>query len=92
DSTVSLLSDSAVVLRWCRRKRRRKGGSVIRLGNRRRRGVCVRRRAVVQWGVVVACPLRVLKKMIAGMAANGRLVEAYCWSLPFLRLNLFPLC
>ncbi|KAL8548818.1 hypothetical protein ACS0TY_007908 [Phlomoides rotata] len=83
--TISMLSDSAVVLGWCRgmcrRRRRRKGGS-IRLGNRRR-GFCMGPRPVVHWGVV-------FKKMMIRMAANGRLVEAYCWSLPFLRPQLFP--
>ncbi|KAH6814262.1 hypothetical protein C2S51_023280 [Perilla frutescens var. frutescens] len=84
--TISLFSNSTVVLG--RRKRRRNGGT-IRLGNRRR-GFCMAARPVVHWGVVA--PLRVLKKMIIRMAANGRLVEAYCWSLPFLRPHLFPLC
>ncbi|KAL0389242.1 UNVERIFIED_CONTAM: hypothetical protein Scaly_0281300 [Sesamum calycinum] len=86
--TISVLSNSAVVLGWCRtgrRKRRRKGGA-IRLGNRRR-GFWMGPRPVVHWGFVT-CPLRALKRIMVRM----RLVEAYCWSLPLLRPQLFPLC
>ncbi|GFP91166.1 hypothetical protein PHJA_001260600 [Phtheirospermum japonicum] len=93
-SAISLLSSSGVVLGWCRgagrRKRRRKGG-IIRLG-KRRRGFCLGLRPVVRWGVVASSPFRVLKKIVIQMAASGRLMEAYCWSLAFLRPNLFPLC
>ncbi|KAL3850458.1 hypothetical protein ACJIZ3_012340 [Penstemon smallii] len=89
--SISLFPNSSVVLGLRRRKRRRKGGA-IRLGNRRR-GFCIGFRRVVHWGVM-ACPFRVLKKIIIEMVANGngRLVEAYCWSLPFLRPQIFPLC
>ncbi|CAA3018745.1 unnamed protein product [Olea europaea subsp. europaea] len=90
--TISLFSNIAVVLGWCRtrhRKRRRKG-STVRLGNKKR-GFCMASRQVVHWQVVF-CPARMLKKIVLQMAANERLVEAYCWSLPFLRPQLFPLC
>ncbi|KAL3828950.1 hypothetical protein ACJIZ3_017752 [Penstemon smallii] len=82
-----------MVRRWCRPTRRckrgRKGGA-IRLGNRRK-GFSLGSRPVVHWGVL-ARPFRVMKKIIVQMVANGRLVEAYCWSLPLLRPQIFPLC
>ncbi|KAL3621899.1 hypothetical protein CASFOL_034095 [Castilleja foliolosa] len=92
-SAISLLSNSGLVLGWCRgpgRRKRRRKGSMVRLGNRRR-GFCLGLRPVVRWGVV-ASQFRVLKKMVIQMAVNGMLMEAYCWSLAFLRPNLFPLC
>lgn len=90
--TISMFSNSTVLVGWCRaRKRpRRRRSSTIRLGNKRR-GFCLGSRPVVQWGVMVA-PLRMLKKIIMDMAPNGRFVEAYYWSLPFLRPQIFPLC
>nr|GLL30839.1 uncharacterized protein LOC105644870 [Ipomoea trifida] len=91
--TVSFLPNSAVMTGWCRPRRRvmrRRKGSAIRLG--KRRGFCLgSRTATVHWGVV-ACPFRLLKKIVMQLVANGRLVEAYYWSLPFLRPQLFPLC
>nr|GMD17288.1 uncharacterized protein LOC105644870 [Ipomoea batatas]GMD18747.1 uncharacterized protein LOC105644870 [Ipomoea batatas]GMD20179.1 uncharacterized protein LOC105644870 [Ipomoea batatas] len=94
--TVSFLPNSAVMTGWCRPRRRamrRRKGSAIRLGKRRGRGFCLgSRTAAVHWGVVMACPFRLLKKIVMQLVANGRLVEAYYWSLPFLRPQLFPLC
>ncbi|EYU40656.1 hypothetical protein MIMGU_mgv1a018826mg [Erythranthe guttata] len=89
----SILSNSAAVMGLCRtrRRRRRPKGGTVRLGNRRRRLFFLGGRQVVHWAVV-ARPFRVLKKMIMEMVANGRLVEAYCWSLPILRPQIFPLC
>ncbi|KAH6814429.1 hypothetical protein C2S51_023447 [Perilla frutescens var. frutescens] len=83
---------SAVERGWprTRRRQRRPKGSTIRLGNRRR-GFCLGVRPVVQWAVV-ARPFRLLKKLVAEMAANGRLLEAYCRTLPLLRPQFFPLC
>ncbi|KAL6339483.1 hypothetical protein AAG906_033022 [Vitis piasezkii] len=90
--SISFLSNSTVLVGFCRprrRPRRRKGGT-IRLGNRRR-GFSIAARPVVQWGVVVVRPLRMLKRVIVEMVSSGRLLEAYCWSLPFLRPPLFPM-
>ncbi|PIN05796.1 hypothetical protein CDL12_21657 [Handroanthus impetiginosus] len=87
--SISLLSNSTMVLGWCRPRRRRRR-LMIRLGNRRRR-FCLGPRPVVRW-VVMARAFRILKKMIVRMVASGRFVEAYCWSLPLLRPQLFPLC
>ncbi|KAK4369224.1 hypothetical protein RND71_013016 [Anisodus tanguticus] len=86
-------SNSSVILGWCRplsRRVRRRKGSSIRLGYKRR-GFCLGSRPVVQWGLM-GCPFRVLKKLVFEMVNNGRLLEVYCWSLPFLRPQLFPLC
>ncbi|CAA0833539.1 Unknown protein [Striga hermonthica] len=84
---ISVLSSSGVVVGWCRRhsRRRRKGG-IIRLGGRRR-GFSLGPRPVVP-------PFfRALRRIVIRMAANGKLVEAYCWALPFLRPQIFfPLC
>ncbi|KAI7984257.1 hypothetical protein LOK49_LG15G00933 [Camellia lanceoleosa] len=89
--TISLFSNSAVLVGWCRRRRRRRKGSTVRLGNKRR-GFCLRcRPVVVNWGVVV-CPFRMLKKIIMEVVSNGRLMETYYWSLPIFRPQLFPLC
>ncbi|KAL1537058.1 hypothetical protein AAHA92_29616 [Salvia divinorum] len=90
--TTTAPPSSAVEIGCCRLRRRRrrwKGGSV-RLGNRRR-GFLLGVRPVVQWAVVVR-PFRLLKKLVAEIAANGRLLEAYCRTLPLLRPQLFPLC
>ncbi|PIN06490.1 hypothetical protein CDL12_14459 [Handroanthus impetiginosus] len=92
--TTSIFSNSAVVLGRCQanRRTRQRKGSTIRLGNRRR-GFWLGPRTVVQWtDVAVGRPFRLLKKIVIGMAADGRLVEAYCWSLSFLRPQLFPSC
>lgn len=90
--TVSMFSNSAVLVGWCRGRRRlrRRRVGTIRLGNKRR-GFCLVSRPVIQWGVMVA-PLRMLKNIIMDMAPNGRFIEAYCLSLPFLRPQIFPLC
>ncbi|XP_018827516.1 uncharacterized protein LOC121240377 [Juglans microcarpa x Juglans regia] len=91
--TISMLSNSTMLVGWCRPRRRlrRRKGSTIRLGNKRR-GLCLGSRPVVQWGVMMG-PLRMLKKIIMDMAPNGLLIEAYYRSLtPFLRPQLFPLC
>ncbi|KAG9149551.1 hypothetical protein Leryth_014338 [Lithospermum erythrorhizon] len=82
-STSSFLPNSTAVLTWSqsrRRLRRRKAGCSIRLGNRRR-GLCL----TSQWGVI-----RIFKKLIFQMLANGRFIEAYYWSSQFLRPQLFP--
>ncbi|OIT31844.1 PREDICTED: uncharacterized protein LOC109208162 [Nicotiana attenuata] len=88
----SQLSNSSVIQGWCRprRRARRRKGSTIRLG--KRRGFYLGSRPVIHWPGFMACPFRVLKKLVFEMASNGRLVEAYSWSLPFLRPQLFPLC
>ncbi|KAL1540997.1 hypothetical protein AAHA92_25272 [Salvia divinorum] len=85
-------ASSTVELRWCRIRRqlRRSKGGTVRLGNGRR-GFLLGFRPVVQWAVIVR-PFRSLKKMVAEMAENGRLLEAYCRTLPLLRPQLFPLC
>ncbi|KAB1224144.1 hypothetical protein CJ030_MR2G024420 [Morella rubra] len=90
---VSMLSTSTVLAGWCRSRRRvrRRKGSSIRLGNKRR-GFCLGSKPVVQWGVMMG-PLRMLKKIIMGMAPNGQFIEAYYRSLvPLLRPQMFPLC
>ncbi|KAJ4847961.1 hypothetical protein Tsubulata_012175 [Turnera subulata] len=90
---ISMLSNSTVLVGWCRpRKRpRRRRCNTKRLGNKRR-GFCLGSRSVVQWGVMVA-PIRMLKKIIMDhLAPNGRLMQTYYWSLPFLRPQIFPLC
>lgn len=90
--TVSMFSNSTVLVGWCRGRRRlrRRRVGTIRLGNKRR-GFCLVSRPVIQWGVMVA-PLRMLKNIIMDMAPNGRFIEAYYLSLPFLRPQIFPLC
>ncbi|KAG5002249.1 hypothetical protein AAZX31_08G334900 [Glycine max] len=90
--TISMLSNSTMLVGLCRpqrRRLRRRRGSSIRLGNRRR-GFCLGSRPVVQWGVMA--PLRMLKKIIMEITPKGHWLEAYCWSLPLLRPQLFPLC
>ncbi|XP_016196617.2 uncharacterized protein LOC107637849 [Arachis ipaensis] len=72
-----------------RRRLRRRRGSSVRLGNKRR-GFCLASRPVVQWGVMA--PLRMLKKIIMEITPKENWIEAYCWSLPLLRPQLFPLC
>ncbi|KAI8015831.1 hypothetical protein LOK49_LG05G01670 [Camellia lanceoleosa] len=93
--TISLFSNSTVVVGWCRtrrRLRRRKGGIAIRLGNKRHhRGGYLRCRQVVHWGVIV-CPFRMLRKIIIEMFSNGSLIKSCYWSLPIFRPQLFPLC
>ncbi|KAJ9176653.1 hypothetical protein P3X46_011939 [Hevea brasiliensis] len=91
--TISMFSNSTVLVGWCRPRRRlrRRRGSTVRLGNKRR-GFSLGSRPVVQWGVMVAAPLRMLKKIIMEMATNGQFLEASYWSLPFLRPQIFPLC
>ncbi|KAJ4729071.1 hypothetical protein OWV82_001912 [Melia azedarach] len=91
--SISMFSNSAVLVGWCRSRRRvrRRRGGTVRLGNKRR-GFCIGSRPVVQWGVMVA-PLRMLKKFIMEITPNGRLMEAYYLSMPlFLRPQIFPLC
>ncbi|CAL5191895.1 unnamed protein product [Lathyrus oleraceus] len=89
--TVSMFSNSNLLVGLCRPRRRlrRRRGSSVRLGNKRR-GFCLGSRSVVQWGVMV--PFRMLKKIIMEIAPKGHSIEAYCWSLPLLRPQLFPLC
>ncbi|KAI4354186.1 hypothetical protein L6164_003078 [Bauhinia variegata] len=89
--SISMFSNSTLLVGWCRPRRRvrRRRGSPIRLGNRRR-GFCLGSRPVVQWGVLG--PLQMLKKIIMEIAPSGRWIEAYCWALPLLRPQLFPLC
>ncbi|KAJ9169829.1 hypothetical protein P3X46_017978 [Hevea brasiliensis] len=90
--TVSMFSNSTLLVGWCRSRRRlrRRRGSTIRLGNKRR-GFCLGSRPVVQWGVMVA-PLRMIKKIIMDVAPNAQFLDACYWSLPFLRPHIFPLC
>ncbi|KAF7845628.1 uncharacterized protein G2W53_002533 [Senna tora] len=90
-STISMISNSTVLVGWClpRRRLRRRRGYTIRLGNKRR-GFCLGSRPGVQWGVIG--PLHMLKKMIMEFASKGQLMEAYCRYLPLLRPQLFPLC
>ena len=87
--TVSMFS-SSTVLAGGRKRLRRRRVSTIRLGNKRR-GFCLVSRPVIRWGVMVA-PLRMLKSILMDMAPNGRFIEAYYLSLPFLRPQIFPLC
>ncbi|KAK6940452.1 hypothetical protein RJ641_029983 [Dillenia turbinata] len=89
--TISVLSNSAVLVGWCRgrlRRRRRKGGT-IRLG-RKRRGFSLGPMPVVRWGLVTG-GIRMLKKIVKEMTSNASILEAYYWSLPFLRPQVFPL-
>ncbi|KDO60901.1 hypothetical protein CISIN_1g042695mg [Citrus sinensis] len=93
--SVSMLSNSALLVGWCRgsarRRSRRRRVCTVRLGNKRRR-FCLGSRPVVQWGVMVG-PLRMLKKIIMEITPNGRWIEAYYLSLPlFLRPQIIPLC
>ncbi|CAK7349430.1 unnamed protein product [Dovyalis caffra] len=70
--TVSMFSNSTVLVGCCRGRRRlrRRRLSTIRLGNKRR-GFCLGSRPVIQWGVVA--PFQMLKKIIMDVAPNGRL-------------------
>ncbi|XP_015892570.3 uncharacterized protein LOC107426799 [Ziziphus jujuba] len=90
--TISMLSNSTMLVGCCRPKRRmrRRRGSTIRLGNKRR-GFSLGSRSAVQWGVM-AGPLRMLRKIISEMVPNAQFIEAFCWTLPFLRPQIFPLC
>lgn len=93
--TISMLPNSTVMVGWWRQRRRplrQWKGSTIRLGNKRR-GFCLGSRPVVHWRVMRGS-LKMLKKIIMGMAPNELLTEAYYRSLgPFLRPQLFlPLC
>lgn len=90
--TISMLSNSTMLVGCCRPKRRmrRRRGSTIRLGNKRR-GFSLGSRSAVQWGVMVG-PLRMLRKIISEMVPNAQFIEAFCWTLPFLRPQIFPLC
>lgn len=90
--TISMFSNSTMLVGWCRPRRRlrRRRGSTIRLGNKRR-GFSLGSRQVVQWGVM-AGPLRMLRKIISEMVPNAQLIEALYWTLPFLRPQIFPLC
>ncbi|KAK6937875.1 hypothetical protein RJ641_031383 [Dillenia turbinata] len=81
---IPLLSNSAVLVGWCRgrwRRRRRKGGT-IRLGSKRR-GFSLGPRPVVRWGLL-AGGIRMLKKIVMETTTNASILEAYNWSLPFL--------
>ncbi|PRQ25385.1 uncharacterized protein LOC133738835 [Rosa rugosa] len=90
--TISMLSDSTMLVGWCRPRRRirRRRGSTIWLGNKRRR-FCLGSRSVLQWGAM-AGPIRMVRKIIMEMVPNGRWIEAYNWSLPILRPQIFPMC
>ncbi|GLU21410.1 hypothetical protein SLE2022_375520 [Rubroshorea leprosula] len=92
--TLSMLSNSTMLVGWCcpgRRRLRRRRGGTVRLGNKHR-GFCLGSRPVVQWGVMVG-PLKMLKKIIMQITPNERWIEAYYMSLPFLRRQIiFPLC
>ncbi|AES79000.1 hypothetical protein MtrunA17_Chr7g0234311 [Medicago truncatula] len=89
---ISMFSNSNLLvgLYRPRRRLRRRRGSSVRLGNKQRRCFCLGSRRVVQWGVIV--PFRMLKKIIMEIVPKGNWIEAYCWSLPLLRPQLFPLC
>ncbi|ONH92722.1 hypothetical protein PRUPE_8G191500 [Prunus persica] len=91
-SIAICLSNSTMLVGWCRPRRRlrRRRGSTIWLGNKRR-GFGLGSRPALQWGAVVS-PIRMLKKMFMEMVPNERWIEAYNWSLPFLRPQIFPLC
>ncbi|KAM5562955.1 hypothetical protein ABKV19_017909 [Rosa sericea] len=56
--TISMLSDSTMLVGWCRPRRRirRRRGSTIWLGSKRRR-FCLGSRSVLQWGAM-AGPIR----------------------------------
>lgn len=89
---VSILPNSTLLVGWCRprRRMRRRRVSTIKLGNRRR-GFSLGSRPVVHWSCM-AVPLRVLKKFMADIGANGRWLDACLRSLPILRPQAFPLC
>ncbi|PON75103.1 hypothetical protein PanWU01x14_044550 [Parasponia andersonii] len=90
--TISMFSNSTMLLGWCRPKKRlrRRRGTTVRLGNKRR-GFSLGARPVVQWGFM-AGPIRMLRKLITEMVPNAQLIEGVYWSLPFLRPQVFPLC
>ncbi|EXC14789.1 hypothetical protein L484_009443 [Morus notabilis] len=75
DITISMLSNSTMLVGWCRPKRRlrRRRGVTVRLGNKRR-GFSLGSRAAVQWGFM-AGPIRMLRKIITKMAPNAQLID-----------------
>ncbi|KAB2634988.1 hypothetical protein D8674_038366 [Pyrus ussuriensis x Pyrus communis] len=90
--TISILSNSTVLVGWCRPRRRlkRRRGITVWLGNKRR-GFSLGSRPVLQWGAVSGS-IRMIKKMFMEMVPSERWIEAYNWSLPILRPQMFPLC
>ncbi|KAF8091495.1 hypothetical protein N665_0444s0009 [Sinapis alba] len=81
---------------WWPQQRRKGKRAVVRLGNRRR-GFLVRQpRTVVQrWRMNIGKPVKMMRNIILGMISNGgnvKFLDAYLWSLPILRPQLFPLC
>ncbi|CAN6894776.1 unnamed protein product [Brassica oleracea] len=81
---------------WWPQQRRKGKRAVVRLGNRRRGFFVGQPRTVVQrWRMNIGKPMKIMRNIILGMISNGgnvKFFDAYLWSLPILRPQLFPLC
>ncbi|CAH8259706.1 unnamed protein product [Arabidopsis lyrata] len=88
---------SSLPSRYLWPQQRRKGKRVVvRLGNRRRGFFVGPPRMVVQrWRMNIGKPMKMMRSIILGILSNGgnvKFLDAYLWSLPILRPQLFPLC
>ncbi|KAM2732931.1 hypothetical protein EV2_036421 [Malus domestica] len=90
--TISMLSNATVLVGWCqpRRQLRRRRGCTVWLGNKRRR-FSLGSRLVLQLEDV-AGSIWMIRKMFMKMVPNEGWIDAYNWSLPILRPQMFPLC
>ncbi|CAH2054642.1 unnamed protein product [Thlaspi arvense] len=81
---------------WWPQQRRKVKRAVVRLGNRRRGFLVGQSRTVVQkWRMNIGKPMKMMRNIILGIISNGvnvKVLDAYLWSLPILRPQLFPLC
>ncbi|XP_010486295.1 PREDICTED: uncharacterized protein LOC104764457 [Camelina sativa] len=82
---------------WWPQQRRKGKRAVVRLGNRRRGFLVGPPRMVVQrWRAnIIGKPMKMMRNIILGIISNGgnvKILNAYLWSLPILRPQLFPLC
>lgn len=81
---------------WWPQQRRKGKRAVVRLGNRRRGFLVGPPRMVVQrWRMNIGKPVKMMRSIILGIISNGgnlKFLDAYLWSLPILRPQLFPLC
>ncbi|KAB2636634.1 hypothetical protein D8674_027168 [Pyrus ussuriensis x Pyrus communis] len=86
--TISLLSNATVLVGWCqpRRRLRRRRGCTVWLGNKRRRF------SPGSWPVLQLGDMAGSIWMFMKMVPNERWIDAYNWSLPILRPQMFPLC
>ncbi|CAN8269970.1 unnamed protein product [Cochlearia groenlandica] len=82
---------------WWPQQRRKNKRAVVRLGNRRRRGFLVGppRMVVQRWRINIGKPMKIMRNIILEIISSNvhvKVLDAYFWSLPILRPQLFPLC